>query len=187
MEWERVAGRWHFALRWQWMQQLGSILFRQQQADVFLRRQSPIGTKVWTFVASFHRKKAHEDAVKQYIDFGVFLLQVLNNKRSLRSVMNRASPCQINIPQGNNKHCQIIFLSVPVWQLFQECVSEEGNIRVGAAAVITLLLIRLLRRSFLSHPLYLFTPVSSNRAVDQSAERATCQGSPLWQSNALGH
>lgn len=59
-------------------------------------------------------EKAHEDAVKQCIDFGLFLLQVLNNKRSLRSVMNRASPCQINIPQGNNKHGQIIFLSAPV-------------------------------------------------------------------------
>lgn len=39
----------------------------------------------------------------------------------------------------------------------------------------------------LASPLYLFTLVPSNRVADQSVERAACQGSPLWQSNALGH
>lgn len=59
------------------------------------------------------QEKAHEDAVKQYIDFALFLLQVLSNKRRRRLALNRASPCQINIAPGSNKRGQIILLSAP--------------------------------------------------------------------------
>lgn len=74
------------------------------------RRRSSNNAKVCFMGPLFTKVKAHENAVKQYIDFGVILLQQQNNNRSLWSAMNRASPGQINIRQRNDKQsCEIIF------------------------------------------------------------------------------
>lgn len=61
----------------------------------------------------FTKVKAHENSVKQYIDFGVILLQERSNKRSPWPEMNQASPCQIDVQQRNNKHwCENLLVCV---------------------------------------------------------------------------
>lgn len=55
-------------------------------------------TELQCYKGLTHAKvKAHENAVKQYIDLGVILLQEQNNNSGLWPEMNRARPCQINI------------------------------------------------------------------------------------------
>jgi len=63
---------------------------------------------------SFTKVKAHENAVKQYIDFGVILLQEPNNNRSLWPETNRTSLVESILSKETTKIVEVIFVCMCV-------------------------------------------------------------------------